>query len=288
MQKIVLHPCAKINLGLNVVARRADGYHDLETVFYPIPLCDRLEVKTAERSNVSEPQINLSVSGNKIDGNTEDNLVVRAFRLIASRHNVESCDVLLDKQIPTQAGLGGGSSDAASMILALNKLNNLKLTDRQMQDYAAQLGADCAFFITSQPVYATGIGNVFEDVKITDELSEKWMAIVKPPVAVSTKEAYSGIKPQPVAYNCLHAVASPVASWREKLTNDFEETILKIHPEIGKIKESLYGQGAIFSQMSGSGSAVYAIFDNKPTDLNQPQYENCFISVFPLTKVINM
>ena len=258
-------PCAKINLGLNIVSRREDGYHNLETVFYPIPVTDALEIKLMGKEFPSEADCDLKVTGNAVDCNEADNLVVRAYNLLAADFAIPRVHAHLYKRIPSQAGLGGGSSDAAYMIRLLDERFRLNIGNAEMERYAARLGADCAFFITADPSYATGIGNVFEPVcGLQDKLAGCWLCVVKPDVQVSTREAYSKIVPQKPAKCCKNIVAQPIETWRNELTNDFEEPVFDAHPQLRVIKDKLYALGAMYAQMSGSGSALFGIFKNKP------------------------
>lgn len=258
-------PCAKINLGLNIVSRREDGYHNLETVFYPIPVTDALEIKLMGKEFPSEADCDLKVTGNAVDCNEADNLVVRAYNLLAADFAIPRVHAHLYKRIPSQAGLGGGSSDAAYMIRLLDERFRLNIGNAEMERYAARLGADCAFFITADPSYATGIGNVFEPVcGLQDKLAGCWLCVVKPDVQVSTREAYSKIVSQKPAKCCKDIVAQPIETWRNELTNDFEGPVFDAHPQLRVIKDKLYALGAMYAQMSGSGSALFGIFKNKP------------------------
>lgn len=258
-------PCAKINLGLNIVSRREDGYHNLETVFYPIPVTDALEIKLMGKEFPSEADCDLKVTGNAVDCNEADNLVVKAYNLLAADFAIPRVHAHLFKRIPSQAGLGGGSSDAAYMIRLLDERFRLNIGNAEMERYAARLGADCAFFITADPSYATGIGNVFEPVcGLQDKLADCWLCVVKPDVQVSTREAYSKIVPQKPIKCCKDIVAQPIETWRNELTNDFEEPVFDAHPQLRVIKDKLYALGAMYAQMSGSGSALFGIFKNKP------------------------
>ncbi len=262
---MITSPCAKINLGLNVVARRADGYHDLETIFYPIPLCDTLEITRIEEQSPSDPRCELTITGHAIEGNQQDNLVVKAFRLLARDHQLGRVQIHLHKQIPSQAGLGGGSSDAAFTLRMLNKLFDLNLTNEKMQQYAAKLGADCAFFITARPAYATGIGDHLSPIdELTRQLHNYYIVIVKPDVAISTREAYTSLVPSRPYTCCRDIVREPIEQWREMLSNDFETPILSRYPELSAIKVALYNAGAVYAQMSGSGSAFFGLFKEEP------------------------
>jgi len=259
-------PCAKINLGLNIVARRPDGYHDLETVFFPIPLTDELEIEPINNQN--KATYSLKIKGEAIDGNPDDNLVVKAYRLLKDEYNLPAINIRLTKRIPSQAGLGGGSSDAAFMIRLINEQFNLQMSTEKMKKYAARLGADCAFFIDGKPAYATGIGDNLSSFEEGLALQGHTIVVIKPPIAVSTRDAYAMIKPRKPDICCRDAVMHPIEEWKQLLTNDFENPVFAHQPELRKIKESLYEQGAIFAMMSGSGSAIYGIFDSIPEHLN--------------------
>ena len=267
---MITSPCAKINLGLNVVARRADGYHDLETIFYPIPLCDTLEITRIEEQSPSDPRCELTITGHAIEGNQQDNLVVKAFRLLARDHQLGRVQIHLHKQIPSQAGLGGGSSDAAFTLRMLNKLFDLNLTNEKMHQYATKLGADCAFFITSRPAYATGIGDHLSPIdELARQLHNYYIVIVKPDVAISTREAYTSLVPSRPNTCCRDIVREPIEQWREMLSNDFETPILSRYPELSAIKVALYNAGAVYAQMSGSGSAFFGLFKEEPVEIEK-------------------
>lgn len=262
---MIVYPNCKINLGLNVVRKRTDGYHDLETVFYPVPLTDKLE---AIVGNGADGTCSLSLSGNPIEGNAADNLIVKAYNLLAADHRLPHVDFDLEKHIPSQAGLGGGSSDATYTLRLLNELCQLHLDSPTLQRYAARLGADCTFFVTAEPSFATGIGDIL--TPMADEcahLKGLYLLVVKPSVAISTAQAFSFVKPQPPIIRCKEVVAQPIDEWRDRLGNDFEVSIFNIHPEIRSIKQQLYTMGATYAQMSGSGSAFFGIFSEAPTRL---------------------
>ena len=256
---MITKPIAKINLGLNVVERRPDGYHNLETVFYPVPICDALEVFEMDEQFPSAVDCDLKVTNIHIDGDEQRNLVVRAYNLLKQDFPaLPRVHAHLNKGIPTQAGMGGGSSDCGFMITLLNQMFGLGLSDQQMIDYAARLGADCAFFILNKPCYAEGIGEKLSPVSLN--LSGWYIGIVRPDVPVSTKEAYSLITPKRPAHNCRDIVALSVDQWRNQLVNDFEEGIFQLHPELGEVKQQLYDLGAVYAAMSGSGSALFGLF----------------------------
>jgi 4-diphosphocytidyl-2-C-methyl-D-erythritol kinase len=257
-------PIAKINLGLNVVERRQDGYHNLETVFYPVPISDELEV-TEQKTADKEHDCELTLEGIAIEGDVQSNLVVKAYRLLKEDFpEMPRVSARLKKGIPTQAGMGGGSSDGAYMLTALNKICNLQLSNDQLRTYAAKLGADCAFFIDPQPQYAEGIGDRLTPVSLN--LSGWHIGVVRPDIPVSTREAYSLINPKHPAVNCRDVVNRPVEEWHDWLVNDFEEGVFSLHPELGSVKQRLYDLGAVYAAMSGSGSALFGLF-RKPVEL---------------------
>lgn len=263
-------PNAKINLGLNVINRRPDGYHNIETVFYPIPLQDALEVKTSSTST----DYSLHLRGNSIEGEPEDNLVIKALRLLRKDFpTIPPVDIHLYKHIPSGAGLGGGSSDAAAMIKMLNQLFALQLSTEQMEIYASILGADCAFFIENRPVLAKGIGNIFEEVDVS--LKNHYLVLVKPDDFVSTKEAYANIQPKMPEIFIKEAISRPLEEWKTLLVNDFEKTVFPTHPNIVAIKDKLYDLGAVYAAMSGSGSSVFGIF-KEPVEYVDEKFAGLF------------
>lgn len=256
---MIVYPNAKINIGLNVVEKRPDGYHNLETVFYPIKLQDALEIKTIE-SNVPSCGYSLKVSGTLLDGSPDDNLVVKAYKLLKKEFDLPPVSMYLYKHIPTGAGLGGGSSDAAYALKVLNEKYSLSLSDERLEAYAAEIGADCAFFIKNNPVFATGIGNIFSDIKLN--LTGMTLVLVKPDIFVSTRDAYSNINPSAPKVSLKDLLSEPVTSWKDTVFNDFEKSVFPKYPEIAAIKDKLYDMGAVYASMSGSGSSVYGIFEN--------------------------
>ena len=272
---MITFPVAKINLGLNVVEKRPDGYHNLQTVFYPVPIKDALEVQVMDEAFPSNYDCDLKVTNIAIDGDEQRNLVVRAYQLLKQDFpNLPRLHAHLWKGIPTQAGMGGGSSDCAYMLLLLNQKFHLGLTDEQLIQYAAKLGADCAFFILSCPCYAEGIGEKLQPIDVS--LSGYYIAVVRPDIPVPTKEAFSRIRPHYPEINCREAVMQPVETWRKTLVNDFEESVFALHPEIGNIKQKLYDMGATYAAMSGSGSALFGLFKKQPDALCQA-FPNMFV-----------
>lgn len=279
---MITFPCAKINLGLNIVSKRPDGYHNLETVFYPIPLTDAFEIKYMDEKFPSESPCDLKITGKDVDCNEEDNLVIKAYQLLAADFQLPRVHAHLVKRIPTQAGLGGGSSDAAYMIRLLDERFRLNIGIPEMERYAAKLGADCAFFITADPSYAEGIGDVLMPVDVPGAgLGGYYLAVVKPSVAVSTRDAYAAIVPKTPAKCCRDIVRQPIETWKDELVNDFEAPIFAMHPELAAIKQSLYDAGAVYAAMSGSGSALFGIFREQPTGLEK-EFEGMFCQVMKL------
>ena len=265
---MITFPVAKINLGLNVVEKRADGYHNLQTVFYPVPIMDALEIVPMSDGFPSDVDCDLKVTNITIEGDEQRNLVVRAYQLLKADYpELPRVHAHLWKGIPTQAGMGGGSSDCGYMIRLLNETFDMGLSSEQMQQYAARLGADCAFFIESRACYAEGIGERLQPIDL--DLSGWHIGVVRPDIPVPTKEAFSRIHPHYPALNCRDVVKQPVETWSNRLTNDFEESVFVLHPEIGAVKEQLYKMGATYAAMSGSGSALFGLFKEEPDALRQ-------------------
>ncbi len=272
---MLVYPNAKINLGLNIIRKRLDGYHDIETVFYPIGLCDVLEVETSETCS----DYSFSSSGIEIKGDPEDNLIIKAYHLLRSEYEFPPVDISFVKQIPFGAGLGGGSSDAAFLLKTLNEMYALKITPAKLEKLAAKLGADCPVFIKNKPVYASGIGNVFSKIKLS--LKGYFLLLVKPDIHVSTPEAYSLVQPHEPEISLLEFIQNPVETWRDNIKNDFEVSVFARYPEVGDIKQKMYELGAIYASMSGSGSSVYGIFRKEPfidTDFNNSFITGGFLS----------
>ena len=277
---MITFPIAKINLGLNVVEKRPDGYHNLETVFYPVGIKDALEVYEMDKDFPSDADCDLKVTNIHIEGDEQRNLVCRTYQLLKQDFpTLPRVHAHLYKGIPTQAGMGGGSSDCGFMITLLDEMFHLGLTEQQMIDYAARLGADCAFFILNKPCYAEGIGEKLQPIGLS--LKGWYLAIVRPDIPVSTKEAFSLITPQHPLQNCRDIVMQPVETWRNALTNDFEKSVFTLHPEIGAIKDRLYDMGAVYAAMSGSGSSLYGLF-RQPVSLDAFNAEGTFKTIIEL------
>ncbi len=256
-------PC-KINIGLNITSKRPDGYHNIESVFYPIPLFDIIEITKSDDDN-----FNYSHSGMVIDSTLENNLLYKAWYLFNKEYNIGGINLHIFKQVPMQAGLGGGSANASTLLKMLRKEFALDISNDKLHEIAAQIGSDCPFFIENKAVYAHNIGTDFEDIDF--DLSNYYIKIVKAPVAVSTQEAYAGINPKVNPINLKSLSTSTINEWKDNVKNDFENHIFEALPEIKEIKEKLYNQGATYTAMTGSGSAVYGIFEEENKVNNFPE-----------------
>jgi 4-diphosphocytidyl-2-C-methyl-D-erythritol kinase len=252
---MVSFPPCKINLGLHIIRKRADGFHDLETCFYPVPWTDILEIIPADI-------LSFTTSGTVIPGNDADNLCLQAYYLLQKDFNLGSVKIHLHKIIPTGAGLGGGSADAAHTIRLLNTVFQLNLPVEKMMAYAAQLGSDCAFFIQDKPMMGTGRGEILQPASLS--LKGKYLALIKPTIHVSTAEAYAGISPAQPAVPLQQLLETHgLAEWKDVIKNDFEETVFNNYPAIAELKAAFYKQGAIYASMSGSGASVFGIFERE-------------------------
>ncbi len=268
---MISFPNAKINIGLNIIEKRPDGFHNIQSVFYPVGLCDALEV--IENTD-SADSIVFTSSGIEIPGNAVDNLCVKAYHLISLDYELPKVKVHLHKYIPVGAGLGGGSSDAAFFIRTLNEKFEIGLAWGEMHHYARQLGSDCSFFISNRPAFAEGKGDEYESINI--DLKDYYVALVYPNIHINTAKAYAGVKPVKAARSLEDDIQHlPINQWKDCIHNDFEDSVFPQFPEIKTIKEQLYGAGAFYASMSGSGSGVYGIFKNK-TDLKE-SFKNCFM-----------
>lgn len=268
---MLLLPNCKINIGLNIVSKRSNGYHNLETVFFPIPLRDNLEFKEIENEDVP---YRLVSGGVPIEGKPEDNLIVKVYLDMKAEFNLPALELSLYKNIPMGAGLGGGSSDAAAMMKGLNEAYNLQLSAEDMEKRLAKFGADCPFFVRNKPAYATGIGDELTNCNVS--LKDKFIVLVKPDVFVSTKEAYAHVTPKLPAIPLAEAIKLPIETWKEQIVNDFEQSVFPFHPELPAIKQTLYDMGAVYASMSGSGSTMYGIF-NRPTPEANEVFDKCFV-----------
>ncbi len=248
---MIVFPNAKINLGLNIITRRPDGYHNIETCFYPIAFNDVIEITENDKFEFTS-------SGLNIEGDPEKNLVVKAYRLLRHLYVFPDVKIHLHKVIPMGAGLGGGSSDAAAVLKALAIMFDLHISKDEITELAAKLGADCAFFIENKPVMAFEKGDKFKNIHL--DLSKYYIVVVHPNIHVGTAEAYAGVKPEykPIVVDAL--LNLDFSAWKDNLKNDFEDSIFEKHPKLAEIKNELYNQGALYASMSGSGSALYGIF----------------------------
>ncbi|HRH47499.1 MAG TPA: 4-(cytidine 5'-diphospho)-2-C-methyl-D-erythritol kinase [Panacibacter sp.] len=269
---MVIFPNCKINLGLNIVNKRADGYHDIETIFYPLPFCDALEIITNPEHN-STATVQFSATGLKIDGAIENNLCVKAYNLLKKDFPLlPAIQMHLHKVIPMGAGLGGGSADGAFTLLLLNKKYQLNLSTAQLINYALQLGSDCPFFIINKPCFGKGRGEILEQIDL--QLSAYKFVIVNPGIHINTAWAFSQITPAPPAQSLKENILRPVETWKNNLVNDFEKPVLQQYPQLQVIKDQLYNSGAAYAGMSGSGSTFFGIFKKTQTVITHfpPEY----------------
>jgi 4-diphosphocytidyl-2-C-methyl-D-erythritol kinase len=250
---MICFPNAKINLGLNITDRRADGYHNLESIFYPVRLHDALEV-------IESDELSFTSSGLTIPGNADSNLCVKAYHLLAADFSLPAVHIHLHKHIPIGAGLGGGSADAAFFLKLMNDKFELSLSVEQLETYASRLGADCPFFIKNKPAFATGIGNQLQAISL--DLSAYYVVLLTPDIHISTEEAYRGVKLATPVNSLLESIQKPVSVWRDFISNDFEKHVFEAYPQISALKSSLYDAGALYAAMTGSGSSVVGIFEN--------------------------
>ncbi|HET7818350.1 MAG TPA: 4-(cytidine 5'-diphospho)-2-C-methyl-D-erythritol kinase [Bacteroidia bacterium] len=266
---MIYFPNAKINIGLNIVKKRNDGYHDIESVMYPLTdiAFDALEIIESKKTGII-------LSGIDVPGNTQDNLCLKAYHLISKDYTLPSIQIHLHKAIPVGAGLGGGSSDAAFFIQLLNKKFSLNISWGEMHHYAKQLGSDCSFFVSNQPAFVKGKGDEFDFIKLN--LGGYYIVLVYPPIHINTGKAYSGVIPKKPKRSLKKDLLNcPIDEWKKYIHNDFEDSIFVEYPELKKIKKDLYSLGAVYSSMSGSGSTIYGIFKNLP--LTKNKFKNCLI-----------
>ena len=268
---MLVFPNAKINLGLTIVEKRSDGFHNIETVFYPIALCDVLEI-VENTTNTKHPIIFTS-SGIDIPGKADENLCVKAYHLIAKDYPLRAIKIHLHKIIPIGAGLGGGSSDAAFFLKAINKLFDLSLSFGELHHYARQLGSDCSFFINNRATFAEGKGDEMESCSVN--LAGYFIVLVKPEIHISTQQAYALVKPSKPKKTLEELILQPIEDWKTTIQNQFEDSVFPQHPTIKTIKEQLYSSGAVYAAMSGSGSSVFGIF-KKEMDLKN-SFTGCFM-----------
>jgi 4-diphosphocytidyl-2-C-methyl-D-erythritol kinase len=267
---MVVFPNSKINIGLNITAKRTDGFHDLQTLFYPLALADCLEIIPSQNK-----QTTFSSGGIPIPSNGSKNLCEKAYDLMHAEYGIQAVQIHLHKIVPIGAGLGGGSADAAYTLLLLKDMFSLEISRQKMIDHAADLGSDCAFFIENSPCLASGRGEILKPFSLI--LKGLCLILVMPPLHVGTKEAFAGIKPQQPDYEISEVVKQPISEWRGKITNDFEKGIFEIYPQIARIKQNLYDMGAEYASMSGSGASVFGLFREFPQKNLETVFPKCFI-----------
>ncbi len=252
---MISFPNAKINIGLHITEKRADGYHNLETVFFPVGWSDALEIATSD-------EVQFSSGGIHISGDPESNLVMKAYRLLQKHFSLPAVKIHLHKQIPFGAGLGGGSADGAFMLSLLNKQFELNLSGEDLEQFAAQLGSDCPFFIRNKPVFASGRGEIMEPIHLS--LNGMFILLIKPQVEVATGKAFQFVVPAKPKISLKTLIQLPVQDWKNKILNQFEPSVFQQYPEINDVKQSLYDLGAVYASMSGSGSCVFGLFYDLP------------------------
>lgn len=276
---MILFPNAKINLGLDILRRRPDGYHDISTLFLPTQWCDILELLPAEPGS----ETTLSVTGRPVGCPPEKNLVMKAYHALASDYHLPPVDIRLYKVIPDGAGLGGGSADAAFTLIGLNELFSLNIPKEKLSQIAGRIGADCAYFVFGGAMTASGTGTTLTPSDFHYPSEVKKLVIVKPPVSMPTKEAYAGITPSLPAIPLERRLQLPLANWQEEIVNDFEESVFAKLPEVGSIKKGLIEMGALYASMSGSGTAVYALCGNDIlAEEVKERFQDCDIHIEPL------
>jgi 4-diphosphocytidyl-2-C-methyl-D-erythritol kinase len=254
---MISFPSCKINLGLHILFKRDDNYHEVETVMYPIPLNDILEIVPAD-------ELIFTSSGLAIPGKVEDNLCLKAYHLLKNEFDIPPVHIHLHKIIPMGGGLGGGSSNGAFTLKLLNDLFQLNLSTEELKEKAAQLGSDCAFFIENSPQVCTGRGEITTSIEL--DLSTYYLKIVNLGIHVSTAEAYGGIVPFQPTEKIAQIIQKAISTWKGKLKNDFEEGVFRNHPELLEAKNRLYKEGAIYASMTGSGSTMFGLFESQPQD----------------------
>lgn len=262
---MVFFPPCKINLGLRIIEKRSDGFHNIETCFYPVPWTDILEI-------IPSDSFEFTTSGLSVPGDAQSNLCVKAYRLLKSSYNLPPVKIHLHKILPMGAGLGGGSADAAYVLRGLNEIFGLQIQLPKLTEFASRIGSDCAFFLYDKPMIGNGKGEMLSDTTLT--LKSKFIVIVKPPVHISTQSAYSGVTPDKISPLTRDVIEKTrVADWKRFLTNDFEKSIFMAYPQLADVKQRLYDNGAVYASMSGSGSSIFGIFDNA-IDLKN-QFADC-------------
>ncbi len=266
---MIFFPPAKINLGLRVLGKREDGFHEIDSCMVAIPFFDVLEILHSESFEFKQ-------TGLQIDGEPNGNLVVRAYDLVASIYDLPPVYIHLQKHIPMGAGLGGGSADATFTIIGLNELFNLNLMSIDIQNLASQLGSDCAFFASSSAQIVSGRGEVLTPYSV--DLKNMYLKIVNPGIHISTHEAFSNVKLSSSEKSVKNVLEQPIKSWSAELKNDFESSVIDQYPILSDIKSKLYQEGAVYASMTGSGSTMFAIYEFEP----KPTFENYFERIMKL------
>jgi 4-diphosphocytidyl-2-C-methyl-D-erythritol kinase len=256
---MIVFPKAKINIGLRIIRKRPDGYHDIETIFYPVGLCDALEFVVSHDPSDSDF---LTVTGFNTGSNPEDNLVIKALKNLREKHSFPFLKIHLHKVIPIGSGLGGGSSDTGFLLKAINRYFELLIDAERLKANALELGSDCPFFIDCIPAFASGRGEILKPIR--QVLNGYYLLLLNPGIGINTRESYQCCCPAYPSTSLFQLVGQPVAEWKELIINDFEDFAFKKHPVISELIKGLYSSGALFSSMSGSGSTVYGIFSQKP------------------------
>lgn len=272
---MISYPNAKINLGLNILRKREDGFHEIESVFYPIPWTDILEIVPDDSTKGT---VSFASSGIEILNRGKPNLCEQVYSVMNEKYYLPSIKMHLHKTVPIGAGLGGGSADAAFAAKMLNDLFELQLSFAELEAIVSTVGSDCPFFIQNKPAFVTGRGEKLAPIKL--DLTGLWMILVNPNIHIGTAEAYAGIKPRESELSLKNILEKDIACWRESVTNDFEESIFSRHPDIKEIKNVLYKAGVVYASMTGSGSTVFGLFEKPPANLN-------FSSTY-LTKIVQL
>jgi 4-diphosphocytidyl-2-C-methyl-D-erythritol kinase len=264
---MTLFPNCKINIGLYIERKREDGFHDIKTLFYPINFNDTIEIEKTDKKNTS-----ISIFGIPIEGDTNDNLCLKAYNLLNNDFDLPPVNIILLKRIPTGAGLGGGSSDAVHTLLLLNEMFELKISNHQLYSYANKLGSDCAFFIENKPLLASEKGSTFNEIDFS--IKNHYIVLIKPNQSINTTSAYKWITPRNKQIDLESLLHAPIENWKNTVINDFEEEVFKRFPNIKDLKDRLYDYGAVYASMSGSGSAVFGIFKKIPENI---EHDECYL-----------
>jgi 4-diphosphocytidyl-2-C-methyl-D-erythritol kinase len=271
---MISYPNAKINLGLNVIRKRSDGYHDIESVFYPIPWRDVLEI-VPERAG--KGKVTFTSSGINIPSDGKPNLCERIYQLIHDEFGLFSLKIHLHKIVPIGAGLGGGSADAAFVATMLNEMFELELSVEKLEDIVSKVGSDCPFFIQNKPTFVTGRGEILEPFNIN--LAGYWLMLINPNIHIGTQEAYAGIRPSLPKTSLQELLRKNVSEWKTVVSNDFETSVFSPYPILQQIKKHLYAQGAVYASMTGSGSTLFGLFEKKPKWTQKDGYQTKIIQL---------